>query len=215
MNTIIKRLKNKIPQNVIGRYRTIKNILFKNRIINKWENDGYPIPPPYIVKSDTIKKYANDYKIKVFVETGTYLGDMVDAVKKIFDLIYSIELSNDLFLKSSYRFKHYKHINIIEGDSSKELIKISSQIDKPAIYWLDGHYSGGITAKADKICPIYEELEAIFNSKVSGNIILIDDARLFNGQDDYPKIDALINYIKKNRQNAEIEIKYDIIRVIL
>ena len=215
MNKIIEIFKKKIPNNALGRYRAIKNILFKNRYLTKWENDGYPIPPPHIVKQETIKKYAADFNIKIFIETGTYLGDMADAVKREFDLIYSIELSHDLWLKASNRLKSYNHIKIIEGDSGEELKRLVPQITQPSLYWLDAHYSGGITATGTKSCPIYSEIEAILKSKVSGNIILIDDARLFNGQDDYPKIEDLKNYIKKYKNHSQIKIEFDLIRVIL
>jgi hypothetical protein len=62
----------------------------------------------------------------------------------------------------------------VQGDSGKELPKIVTQLDTPAIFWLDGHYSAGITAKGDTECPIFEELEAIFEPDKSCKHILID-----------------------------------------
>jgi hypothetical protein len=44
---------------------------------------------------------------------------------------------------------------------------IIKDLNEPAIFWLDGHYSSGITAKGDKICPIFEELDSIFNNSKS------------------------------------------------
>ena len=37
-------------------------------------------------------------------------------------------------------------ISIIQGDSGKILNSITNKLKKPAIFWLDGHYSSGITA---------------------------------------------------------------------
>ena len=54
----------------------------------------------------------------------------------------------------------------------------------------------GDTAKGSKFCPIYEELNAIFTS-IDKHCLLIDDARLFNGADDYPTLDELKGFILK------------------
>lgn len=214
MKTLFKNLRENLSVNVLGNYRLVKNLILKKRTFSNWAKSGYPSPPPHIVKQEILKKYAKEYKLKVLVETGTYLGDMIAALKNDFDEIYTIELGHKLWLNARKRFKHYKHIKVIEGDSSKELHKIVPQITQTSLYWLDGHYSGGITAKADKVCPIFDELEAIFNSKVNGHVILIDDARLFNGQDDYPTIEALKNYIEKTKNNVKIRIEHDIIRIV-
>ena len=50
-----------------------------------------PVPPPHVVKQRVLREYAERYELKVFVETGTYRGDMVQAMKPLFDKIYSIE----------------------------------------------------------------------------------------------------------------------------
>lgn len=44
----------------------------------------------HIKKQKTIMLYQKKYRSEAFVETGTYLGDMVWAVKSIFKEIYSI-----------------------------------------------------------------------------------------------------------------------------
>jgi hypothetical protein len=125
-----------------------------------------------------LKEFANQYDLKVFVETGTYYGDMINATKKI-DKIYSIELDQYLFEKARKRFESEKHIEIIQGDSSEKLGKILEKINQPALFWLDGQYSGGLTARGDKDTPIYTELEKIFDSKELGHVIVIDDALWF------------------------------------
>jgi hypothetical protein len=66
-----------------------------------------------------------------------------------------------------------------------------------------------------KSCPIYEELHAIFNAAAYPHIILIDDARLFIGKDDYPTIKELSDFIKKFKPNALISIESDIIHVFI
>ena len=115
---------------------------------------------------------------------------MVEAQRNHFEKIYSIELSEKLFNRAKKRFKDYSHITILHGDSGIVLNKLIPEIDKPALFWLDGHYSGGITAKGEKECPVPEELKTILKSSLP-HIILIDDARLFNGTHDYPTIEQI------------------------
>ena len=86
-------------------------------------------------------------------------------------------------------------------------------ISRPCLFWLDAHYCGSITAKGNSITPIIEELQHIFNHHINDHVILIDDARAFIGQNDYPTIDELKEFIYKHHQECIIEIKNDIIRI--
>ncbi len=79
---------------------------------------------------------------------------------------------------------------------------------------MDGHYSAGTTAKGEKDCPIFEELNAILDSKNFNHILLIDDARCFIGKGDYPTIDQLTEYIKSKNEDYKVEVKHDIIRYV-
>ena len=179
----------------------------------EWERKGRPVPPPYIVKQRVIREYAKRYRLKVLVETGTYVGDMVDAMKADFDRIYSIELSKYLYKKAMMRFRGVNNIELIHGDSGSELKKILDRISQPALFWLDGHYSGVVTARGAKDTPVYEELYQIFNSNDLGHIIIIDDARLFGKDPTYPSIEELSEFIKSKRSNSDIAVKDDSIRI--
>lgn len=112
-------------------------------------------------------------------------------------------------------FNKDKNVTIIQGDSGKVLTKLLLDINEPAIFWLDGHYSAGSTAKGEKECPIFEELDAILQSKKFNHILLIDDARCFIGEGDYPSIDQLTAYITGKNENYQVEVKNDIIRYII
>lgn len=90
------------------------------------------------------------------------------------------------------------------------LKRIVNELKEPAIFWLDGHYSGGVTAKGDKFCPIYEELEAILDSNFN-HIIIIDDLRSFVGQDDYPTISELREFVSVRKSHYEMIFFYDCI----
>ncbi|MFH1827623.1 MAG: FkbM family methyltransferase, partial [bacterium] len=145
-----------------------------------------------------IKKYAFKFAPKVFIETGTLDGDKVNVLNHLFLKSISIELDKKLYEKAKQRFKEYSNIEIIQGDSSVILPKILPCINETILFWLDAHYSGGITARGKNETPILNELKGILNYHPKGNLILIDDARLFIGKNDYPTIDELIDYLKKN-----------------
>lgn len=181
-----------------------------------WLIKGKPVPPPNFIKEKIIKKYALRFSPKVFIETGTYYGDKVNALRYLFPRIISIELDKELYKKAKKRFKDYSNIEIIQGDSSEILPKILPSICETILFWLDGHYSGLGTARGSKNTPILNELKAIFNNHPKGNVILIDDARLFVGKNDYPTVDKLINYLRKNNNlKFNYKIENDIIIIQL
>ena len=77
MKKIIKKiLKPFIPQMVLSLFRMrnqkkkIKQ--FHQKELEEWENNGFPVPPPHIVKQIIIKEYQSKYLYKTLVETGTY-----------------------------------------------------------------------------------------------------------------------------------------------
>lgn len=67
--------------------------------------------------------------------------------------------------------------------------------------------------KSDLNTPIINELTHIFNHKIEGHVILIDDARCFNGADDYPTIKELQNFIKEKMPLLKLSVEDDIIRI--
>jgi hypothetical protein len=170
---------------------------------------------PHCVKSERITQIQNIFNYKIFIETGTYMGDMIYAQKKNFSLLYTIELSSNLSGNAKQRFERYRNIHVYNGDSGVLLTKIVRKIKEPSIFWLDAHYSGGVTKRNNVDTPIVTELKAILKLSSSDHIILIDDARLFTGKNDYPTIQTLISLVKKYRSSSHIYIKYDIIHIYL
>lgn len=174
-------------------------------------------PAPAMMKRRVAAEYAQKYHCNVFIETGTYLGEMVEYQAKNFEKVYSIEIAEALYRFSSKRLKKRKNVIIEKGDSGVvlgELVKRISSGDR-ILFWLDGHYSGGETGRGKTDCPIYEELSAILLERGDRDIILIDDARCFNGTGGYPRVEDLRSFITDKAASAHIEIKQDIIRVVL
>lgn len=174
---------------------------------------GTHLPAPHVIKQNNIRKYQELYQFATLVETGTYLGDMLEAQKHQFNRLISIELGEDLYKKAVQRFVNDPHIELLHGDSGKLLKEVISTIHEPALFWLDGHFSAGITAKSDKNTPIVEELQTIFASPLPHGI-LIDDARHFTGRDDYPSIDEISFLVRDHSPGRKIEVADDVIRIM-
>jgi protein-L-isoaspartate O-methyltransferase len=113
------------------------------KITAQWIRDDHPVPPPHYVKQMLVTTFALLNKLDTLVETGTYLGDMIEAQRDYFEQIYSIELSPELAERAKERFRQYPHIEIIQGDSGQRLAEVVSRLNGPALFWLDGQYSAG------------------------------------------------------------------------
>lgn len=187
-------------------------VMQKNQF-SRWEKEGKPVPPPHLVKQRALLEYSKKYNLQILVETGTYYGDMVEAMKHDFDKIYSIELSRALFEKAQKRFKGMKHIELIWGDSGTELMSLTARLNQPTLFWLDGHYSAEETAKGDQETPVIGELQHILDAPDRGHVIIIDDARCFGTDPAYPTIEELTTFIKSSRPNVDISIQDDSIRI--
>lgn len=182
--------------------------------LHRWELAGRPSPPPHLAKQAVLERHAEKYGLRIFVETGTYYGDMVDAMKDRFDQLYSIELSGELYQAAVRRFNKSRNVEIIHGDSGVELGKLLPRIGQPTLFWLDGHYSAGVTATTGTDTPICEELQHIFSAKDLGHVIIIDDARMFGADPAYPSMEALCRFVKENRSTSAIEVDTDSIRIV-
>lgn len=179
--------------------KKIRGYKFKNRQKSSFKNwllGNLPYPAPKEVKQFIIRNIAEEYGIRTFVETGTYKGEMVYAQFPFFNQIYSIELSESLFNECVKKFEKFLNIKLIQGDSGEVLNRLVPQLSKASIFWLDAHYSAGITARGNIDCPIEKELEAVGNSNYH-HIIVIDDAKDFVGIDGYPTIEGLEEIAKR------------------
>jgi hypothetical protein len=179
-------------------FRIKNNFLFAQLRYRLWKSKGCPLPPPHIVKQRMISGFINELGYATFVETGTYLGAMILTILDDFSQIYTIELSKDLYQRATKVFRKFPHVKCLQGDSGEVMLEVVKKIHEGAIFWLDGHYSSGITVLGNKVCPIFEELGAIFKYDNFNHLILIDDARLFlQKEPDYPSYAELVSYIKK------------------
>ena len=113
-----------------------------------------------------------------FVETGTYRGDTAAWAAEHFTRVATIELSPDYHAAATARFQPQPQVRVLLGDSGAMLRKVAAELPRPAIFWLDAHWSGLDTAGRETECPLLAEL-AILNAAPVTHTLLVDDARLF------------------------------------
>jgi hypothetical protein len=185
----------------------------RTKQIDRWRQQGKPIPPHHAVKERIVACYARAFGVTTMIETGTFLGDMDYAVKDLFGEIYSIELGAEIAQRARRRLRPYPHIQILQGDSAAVLPRILEGISASCLFWLDGHYSAGITAKGEVETPILQELSIIFAHAVKDHVILIDDARCFDGSHDYPTLAAVKEMVARHRPGYAFTVVNDVLRI--
>lgn len=158
------------------------------------------------LSQQTLQQLKTLFGISTFIESGTYLGDTANIASKLFK-VHTIELSKPLYLQAQKRFSRNQNVHLYLGDSSEILPQILPSLKNECLlFWLDGHWSAGNTAKGIENTPIMKELQLIQRSGTTNAIILIDDIRFFqkpiiNPQgttvEGYPELKDLINEIQK------------------
>lgn len=198
------------PFGALARFQRTRRLIRKLR---QWEKSGAVGPMPNLGKQRVVVQYIKNFSPAVFIETGTYKGKMVYGVMPHIKEIYSIELSTTHCRKAQRRFAGYPNIHILQGQSGEVLPKILNGINKSCLFWLDAHYSGGSTVRGDLDTPIMQEMECILNhTRAEQHVVLIDDASLFVGENDYPTLETLEHFILDAHPAWIFEVKDDIIR---
>lgn len=162
---------------------------------------------------ELVIKLREFFKVDCFVETGTYMGGTAIWASQRFAKVVTIENSPEIYKSTSERLSHIKNIEFLFGHTSVRLDEIVAKLQAPAIFWLDAHWSGGLTYGKTDECPILTELE-ITNRSDFPHCILIDDARLFTAPPPpphntkyWPDITALLAAInsKQGRYTVIVE----------
>lgn len=170
------------------------------------------LPPPHIVKARTVLDCARRRGIGVLIETGTFEGEMVRKCLGAFRVIHTIELSPRYARAAREKFSGRAHVHVHEGDSALRLPEIIANLREPAVFWLDGHFSGGETARGASDTPLAAELDAIARHPVRGHVVLIDDARHL-GTGEYPTLEQVTAMLRAIDAGAKIEVADDVVRM--
>ena len=176
-----------------------------------WQKGQFPIPR--MQKQKIIKELGERFQMNCMVETGTYLGEMIFAQLDNFQKIYSIEIDQELFKRAQRIFSSKTQVEVMLGNSGEVLPMILDKLEGPALFWLDGHFSGGVTSSADIPSPILQELKHIFSCNIKGSVILIDDANIFNGTNNCPSIDEIRKVVEDYDSSLGFEVDDNIIRI--
>jgi hypothetical protein len=123
----------------------------------------------------TLNLFKNNIT-NTLIETGSYIGEGIqNAINAGFNKIISIELSDKYFNICNNKYKNNDIVTILRGTSEDRLKEAIDLAEGKITYWLDGHWSGGDTAKGKHNVPILQELKQIKDSGRKEDIILIDD----------------------------------------
>lgn len=178
-----------------------------------WKLRGEPVRSPHLLKQRTVEEYARCYSLHILVETGTYYGEMVAAMKNRFDAIYSVEFDVELARRAQKKFARWPHIHIVQGDSQQAVPEILKSLTLPALFWLDAGYYGwaGLQGDRDRLT---SELESILSRSITRHVVLMDDARGLNGQNGAPTVADLKQRIESKFPGRIVDVKHDILRIV-
>jgi hypothetical protein len=161
----------------------------------------------------------------VFVETGTFYGDTVQAAVNsgAFQRIHSIELSSDLFGAARRRFKNQHPKVVIHHGRSVDVLPKIIDPSLSTTFLLDAHK----TIEGDEVrgsfvhgaeCPLMGELLVVFRQRWRTlPTIVVDDVRMFGDEwwdegqyneqferDRWPRLEHVIRFIQHNGMSAMI-----------
>jgi glycosyltransferase involved in cell wall biosynthesis len=183
--------------------------LADTHVYKDWADREFAAPSPHFVKQKVLLR--NGLPDATWVETGTYMGDTTTVLSKVAKMVYSIEPEPTLFSKAEEKFRNASNVKIIRGLSEDVFPKLLPTIGGDVCFWLDGHYSAGITFKGPQHTPIIDELAAIGrNIEQMGKIVvMVDDVRCFDpGNPEYsayPPVDVLVDWARKHNLTWHIE----------
>ena len=181
-----------------------------------WVTQGFQVPCPNPVKWKLLLRHGGR---GIWIETGTYLGDTTLFLDGKSKKVITIEPSLELFNSAKERFKGYKNIEIVNSDSENCLGGIVSNLGnlsgEEISFWLDGHFSEGLTFQGIQDTPVIFELNTISQLFDTPNniVIFVDDVRCFNPKnkeyETYPSLVLLLEWCQS--QNLMWLIENDIL----
>ena len=189
-----------------SKLRTKRGLRNENR---EWIERKYAAPSLAHIKRSVLLRLG--YPNAVWVETGTFMGDTAALLAVHSKAVYTIEPDLALFEKAALRFSNESKVKPLHGLSEDVFPKLLPTLSGVVNFWLDGHYSGGITHKGPTDCPVRAELQNIEAnlSRFEKVAVMIDDMRCFDPSipeyADYPNLDYLVDWARKNGLSWNIE----------
>lgn len=145
------------------------------------------------------------YGLRAFVETGLYQGhSALWAWANGFYPVVSLELSRIAIRE--FKREHQEdleRIQIVHGDSGKDLYGALTKITTPPLIWLDAH--------SVPETPVLAEIEQVFrwtDTAALDYALMIDDVRLFGVQGQWPQLHRVIELLETR---CECYVKDDVV----
>ena len=186
-----------------------KSVEATDNVYKEWAEREFAAPAPHFVKHKVLLR--NGLLDATWVESGTYMGDTTSVLSKVAKMIYSIEPEPTLFSKAKQRFSNTNNVRIIMGLSEDVFPTLLATLNGDVCFWLDGHYSAGITFKGPQETPIMDELSVIGQNitQMAKVVVMIDDVRCFDRQNleysAYPSVDVLVDWARTHNLSWHIE----------
>lgn len=180
----------------------------RNEVL-EWKKRRYAAPSPAHIKRSVLLRLGIPQA--TWVETGTFMGDTAALLATEASRVFTIEPERGLYEKAASRFAGDGRVKPIHGLSEDVFPSLLPTLSGDVNFWLDGHYSGGITHQGPTDCPVREELANIAANlkKFSRVVVLIDDVRCFNPAvpeyKDYPDLNYLVDWARENQMQWHIE----------
>ncbi len=160
---------------------------------------------------------ARQFGLREFVETGTHMGETAAWASGFFDHVFTVENSEVLYRETSKRLAGMRNMTFLHGSSPDVLPEVLSALRGPAVFWLDAHWCGGVTAGADRECPLLEEIEML-NATNEDHFLFIDDARLFttappeeHSVEAWPSFPSVLDALRAGRGKRYTIVQDDVI----
>lgn len=175
----------------------------------EWRRRGYAAPSPPHVKRTVLLRVGMPEE--TWIETGTYLGDTTALLARRARMVYSIEPDPTLHERARRRFAGRRTVEILRGTSEEVLPGLLAGLTGDVNFWLDGHYSAGITFRGPQDTAIVEELAAISAAlpRLSRVAVMVDDLRCFDPHAPeyagYPSRSSLVDWADKHGLSWHIE----------
>ena len=167
-----------------------------------WWRRNFIDPAPHFVKMNIL---TSDPNIDVWIETGTFLGNTTEVLARSCPKVFSIEPDEKLADAATEKFASNSNVVILKGLSENLLGKILENekdlSSKTVAFWLDGHFSDGVTHRGPLETPVVRELEIIkpYVRATGRLLIYVDDFRCFvRGEKDYPTPNYLVEWAAAN-----------------
>lgn len=177
--------------------------------IAQWRERGFAAPSPTFIKRQVLARH--NLPDATWIETGTFQGDTTAFLAERAKKVISIEPEPKLFEAARQRFAGQSRVEIRNGLSEVVLPEVLPTLGGNVCFWLDGHWSAGITHKGPLDTPIVEELQQISRHLKSwaAASVLVDDIRCFEPTNpefrDYPDRNHLTHWAEENGLTWMIE----------